>query len=166
MKTYRVLAYLIALEVVLQAAAIAFGMAGLAHWVHDEGHTATRATFEEGGPHYTGEAGFSLHGVNGSLVIPILALVFLGVGFFARRTVRGGLRWSATVLGLVVLQVFLGFMTREVDWLGALHGFNALAVFSAALYAARRPRAELAEAGSGTLSPLRPSVRAAPRRAP
>ena len=94
MRIYRVLAYLLVAEVVVQAAAMAFGMAGLGHWVYDEGHTATKATFEEGGPSFTGHAGFSFHGTNGALFIPILALAFLVVAWFTRRSVQDGLRWG------------------------------------------------------------------------
>jgi heme A synthase len=141
MKLYRVLASLIALEVVIQAAAIAFGMAGLGHWVYDEGHVATRATFEEGGPPYTGDAGFELHGTNGALLIPILGLAFLVVGFLTRKRVPRGLTWSAIVFGLVAMQVALGFLTLQVYWLGAAHGVNALVLFAAAAYAALRVRA-------------------------
>jgi heme A synthase len=139
MKLYRVLAYLVAAEVAVQAALITFGMFGLGHWVYDEGHTATRSTFEEGGPHYTGDAGFNLHGENGALYIPLLALVFLAVAIATRRSLDGGLRWAAIVVGLVALQVVLGFLSLQLYWLGPLHGVNALAIFWSAIHAARRP---------------------------
>ena len=51
---------------------------------------------------------------------------------------RAPLRWAAAVFGLVVLQIALVFVAFSVAWGGALHGFNALAVFLAALWAGRR----------------------------
>ncbi len=152
MRIYRILAALVALEVVVQAAAMAYGMSGLGHWVYDEGHVATKATFEEGGEHYTGAGAFALHGLNGALLIPILALVFLLVAVLTRKSVPGGLRWAAIVVGLVALQVFLGFMTLEHYRLGALHGANALALFGAASYAAVRRPVASSPATSGAVS--------------
>ena len=40
-KTYQVLGYLIAAEVVVQAMAIAYALAGLSYWVAEEGGSST-----------------------------------------------------------------------------------------------------------------------------
>jgi heme A synthase len=139
MRLYRIVAYLIAAEVAVQAALVAFGMAGLGRWVEDGG-VATKATFEEGNDTVTGAAGFVLHGENGALYIPLLALAFLVVAVFTRRSVQGGIRWAAIVLGLVVVQVALGFGSLAVYGLAALHGINALALLLASIHAGNRAR--------------------------
>jgi heme A synthase len=139
MKAYRVLASLVALGVVVQAALIAYGIAGLTHWIYDDRNTATRATFEEHSTiDYGGKAGFELHGELGALWLQLLALAFLIVAFLTRRSVEHGLRWAGIVLGLMVLQGVLGFATLAVPGLAVLHAVNALALFSAATYAATR----------------------------
>lgn len=139
MRLYRVLASLVALGVVVQAALIAYGIAGLGHWIYDERNTATRATFEEHSTvDYGGKAGFELHGELGALWLPLLALAFLVVAILTRRSVDHGLRWAGIVLGLMALQATLGFATLAVPGLAVLHAVNALALFSAAAYSATR----------------------------
>ena len=145
MKTaYRVLAYLIALMVVVQAAAIAFAVAGLAIWV-DEGGVFDKAAFEDDNLSFTGIAGFMVHGINGMMVIPLLALVLLIVSFFAK--VPGGVKYAGIVLALVVIQVTLGIYGHETPYAGMLHGLNALILFSAALYTGRVVSAETSDVG-------------------
>jgi heme A synthase len=139
MKAYRVLASLVALAVVVQAALVAYGIAGLSHWIYDERNTATRATFEgDSGVDYGGKAGFDMHGELGALWLPLLALAFLVVAFLTRRSVARGLRWAAIVVGLMALQVGLGFATLAVPALALVHAVNALALFSTAAWAATR----------------------------
>ncbi len=125
---------------IVQAALIAYGIAGLSHWIYDERNTATRATFEEdSNVDYGGKAGFDLHGELGALWLPLLAL---GIPDRGDRSHVGqfdhGLRWAGIVLGLMVLQGALGFATLAVPELAVLHAINALALFSAAAYAATR----------------------------
>ena len=136
MKVYRICAYLIAAEVLVQAAAIVLAVFGLGHWI-DDGGVADKAAFEGDGPNFTGAVGFTIHGVNGTLLIPLLSLAFLIVSFFV-KAVPGGIRWAATVLGLVALQVFLGLASHALVGLAPLHGLNAFALFIAALHAGRR----------------------------
>jgi hypothetical protein len=139
MKVYRVLASLVAVGVVVQAALIAYGIAGLGHWIYDERNTATRATFEEDSDvDYGGKLGFDLHGELGALWLPLLALAFLVVAFITRRSVGRGLRFAGIVLGLMVAQAVLGFATLAVPGLAVLHAVNALALFTTATYAATR----------------------------
>ena len=139
MKIYRVFASLVALGVVIQAALIAYGIAGLGHWIYDERNTATRATFEEGSTvDYGGKVGFDLHGELGALWLPLLALAFLIVAILTRRSVDHGLRTAGIVLALMILQAVLGFATLAVPQLAVLHAVNALALFSTAAYAATR----------------------------
>ena len=64
-----------------------------------------------------GLPGIIIHGMNGSMVIPAVALALLLVSFFTR--VRGAAMRAAIVLGVVALQITLGF---------AAHGFAFLAI--------------------------------------
>ena len=152
MKTvHKVLAYLIALEVMIQAALIAFAVAGIGVWVQDGG-SLDEAAFEaifEGELTFTGVAGMMFHGMNGMMVIPLLALLLLITSFFAKTP--GAIKFSLLTLGLVVLQVFLGFMGHETPYGGMLHGFNALLLFTSALYTARlHSKARVGEASYQT----------------
>jgi heme A synthase len=83
-----------------------------------------------------------IHALNGMFVMPVLGLLLLIVSFFAK--VPGGVKWAGVVFGLVLLQVALGLLGHGIPALGGLHGLNALALFSAAIYAARRTRMDLA----------------------
>jgi heme A synthase len=134
---YRVLAWLIALEVVVQAAALALAFAGLAHWV-DGGGVFDSASIEGDSNPFPEVAGLFVHGINGSIVVPLLALLLVVSSFFAR--VPRGITWALVVFGLVFVQVMLGFSAADVPALGAVHGTNALLLFSAALVTARRAR--------------------------
>ena len=53
---YRVLAYLLAIEVVVQAMAIAYGIAGLGNWVEDDGGVLNKAVFDSDYPDFPGSA--------------------------------------------------------------------------------------------------------------
>jgi hypothetical protein len=136
--TYRVLAYLIALEVVVQAAALALGFAGLVHWV-DGGGVLDSGVIEGDSDPFPEVVGLIVHGINGGIVVPALALLLLVSSFFAR--VPRGIVWALVVFGLAVLQVMLGYSLADVPSLGAVHGANALLLFTAAFLTARRARA-------------------------
>lgn len=133
--TYRVLAYVVALEVAVQAAAIAFAVFGLTTWI-DEGGTLDKATIESEDTTFTGVTGFMVHGLNGEMIIPLIAVVLLVVSFFAK--VPGGVRWAGFVLLAVVVQVLLGMFAHGLPALGMLHGLNALILFAVAVRAAMR----------------------------
>ena len=144
---YRVLAYLVALEVVIQAAAIAFAMFGLTKWI-DEGGVLDAAAVQSATTTFTGVSGFMVHGVNGQVVVPLIALLLLISSFFAR--VPGGLMWAGLVFLAVVVQVFLGIFAHGVPELGILHGIVAIALFAFAVIAARRAEAVLDGVASRT----------------
>ena len=99
---YRVLAYLIAAGVVLQAAAIAYAVFSMFEWV-SRGGTIDKALIESDSPQIGGIAGFNLHQLVGVSILPLLALLFLISSFFAR--IPGGIRW-----GLIVFAATAGFM--------------------------------------------------------
>lgn len=133
-RAYHVLAYLIAVEVVVQAMMMATAVAGLDHWI-DDGATVNKHVIDKH-PSFTGSFGFPVHAINGEMLIPLLALVLLVVSFIAR--VAGGTRWALYILGLIVLQVLLGVSQGDVPYLGLLHGANAFAILVVAVLAARR----------------------------
>ena len=137
-QAYRVLAGLIALGVVVQAAAIAYGWFAVLVDLED-GATLTND--------YDGNAGHILHGINGMTVMPVLALLLLITSFFAK--IRGGTKWAAFVLLAVVVQVALAFISFGVAAVGALHGINALVLLGLAVMTARRVTTADAVPGSG-----------------
>jgi hypothetical protein len=142
---YKVFAWLIALGVVVQAASMVYGVAGLGIWIDKEGGVLDKAAFESDEALFPEVVGLMIHGMNGMIVIPALALLFLIVSFFAK--VPGGIAWAALVLLAVVVQVALGLLGHSAAIWGGLHGINALVLFSLAVYAGMRvPRAVAARA--------------------
>lgn len=136
-KAYRILADLIAIGVALQAMAITWATLGLLHWV-DKGGTLDHATlkaWDDKAPDFQGAAGFAIHGILGTMVLPILALALLAVAFFAG--VDGAVKWAAVVVVSVLVQVGAGMGGEDAPWLGLVHGLNAFALFSVAIVAAR-----------------------------
>ncbi len=137
---YRGLAFAVAALVALQAAFIAYAVSGLSKWI-EEGGTLDASAFSEGSTvEVGGGTGFMLHGMTGTLLIPLVALVLLVISFFAK--IPGGVKWAAIVFGVVVLQYALALFGRMLGLpaLGALHGFNALILFGVAVTAALRVR--------------------------
>jgi hypothetical protein len=132
---YRVLAWIIAAEVAIQAMVMVYAIAGLGIWV-DQGGVFDRAVFESEEMPFPEIAGFLIHWINGMMVIPVLALLLLIFSFFTK--VPGAVKWAALVLLLVVLQVTLGLLGHGASIFGGLHGLNALLLFSAAVYAGLR----------------------------
>ena len=139
---YKVLAYLVAAEVAVQAMVIVWGIAGLSKWV-DGGGVFDKAVIEsEGAPPFPEVAGIIAHGINGFFVIPGIALLLLIVSFFTK--VRGAIKWAVVVFVLVIVQGQLGGLGHDFPLAGALHGLNALALFGTAIYTGRRLRAAAA----------------------
>jgi uncharacterized membrane protein YtjA (UPF0391 family) len=134
---YKVLAYLVAVEVAIQAAAVVWAMAGLGKWVQ-EGGVLDKALMESEGTPFPEIAGFIVHGINGIFVIPGIALVLLILSFFTK--VRGAIKWAIILFVLTVVQGQLGFLGHDFTAVAAIHGLNALALFGTALYAGRRMR--------------------------
>jgi hypothetical protein len=134
---YKVLGYVVAAEVVIQAMAMVYAVAGQGKWVM-EGGVLDKAVVESREFVFPEVLGLAIHGINGGLVVPLLALLLLVVSFFAK--VPGGVKWAGLVLLLVVVQASLGMASHAVPFLGALHGLNALLLFSAALYTGLRVR--------------------------
>jgi len=135
---YKYLALAIALDVLLQAASIAYAVSGLASYV-DDGHQVAEGTLADA--HFTGVGGYALHATNGMVVIPLLAIALLVVALLSR--IPGAARQAGILLVMVVVQVGLGGAAGAVPILGALHGALALAVFGfATMIGVRAIRAE------------------------
>jgi hypothetical protein len=145
---YRVLAFLIAIEVVIQAMAIAYAIAGLGKWVEDDGGVLNKQVLDAESADFPGVGGFMVHGLNGTMIIPILVLLLLIVSFFAK--VPGGVRSAVIVLVLVAVQVFLGIFAHSVPYVIVLHVLNAFAILGVAAMAGR--------SASGAAEPARSSV--------
>ena len=126
--TYRVLALLIAVGVVIQAMFIAIALFQI---VHD---TDNGGVFDKNTENWAQGA----HALTGYIIIPLLALVLLILSFFAR--IPGGAKWAGIVFGLVVLQTLLAGLGMAAPVAGALHGINAFALAGVASVAARKAR--------------------------
>ncbi|WP_028046592.1 hypothetical protein [Cellulomonas sp. URHE0023] len=143
MKTaYRVLASLVAGGVFLQAGLIALAWFTTLHDL-DEGAVLDSS--------YEGNYAHAAHGTVGMMVIPLLAIALLIVSFFAKF--GGAVRYAAIILGLVVLQVVLAFVSFGAPAVGALHGMNALAILGVSITAAQRvPREKSVSPPTGALA--------------
>jgi len=135
--TYRVLAQLVAIGVVLQVAFIAFAWFDVLSAV-DDGQAFADVEDDS-------NVGHLLHSIGGT-VIPLLGLALLVVSFFAK--IPGGVKWAAIVFGVVVLQFVLAIVAFSAPVIGALHGVNALVLAGVADQAARRAK-QSSPTGSG-----------------
>lgn len=133
---YRILAFVIAGLVALQAAFIGMNTFGMFKWV-DDGSSLTKSVLE-GDWEWDGAIGAMLHGMVGMTVLPLLALVLLIVSFFAK--VPGGVKWAAFILVAIVVQVVIGIVAFSIPLVGALHGLNAFLIFGLAVMAGMRSR--------------------------
>jgi hypothetical protein len=160
-QVYRVLAYLIAAGVVLQAAAIAYAVFGMFEWV-SAGGTIDKALIESDSPQIGGIAGFNVHHLVGVTILPLLALLFLISSFFAR--IPGGIRWGLLVLAATLAQSLIGIYSHEISAVGWLHGAMALILFSCATASgirvnralANRTRASIQQAPAGKVPSIDP----------
>jgi hypothetical protein len=139
---YRVLAWLVAIEVLVQSAVIAFAVFGESTYI-DGGGVVDKALVESGTADFEGVIGYPIHGINGQIVIPLIGLALLIVAFFAK--IERGVALAGATFGLIVLQVLLGMFGHGLPFLGLLHGLNALLIFGAAVAAVRAASAATAD---------------------
>lgn len=145
--TYRILAYTIAVLVGVQAASHAWASAGIGLFIANGGVVDKSMMEDTGGPlPFPEVVGIIVHGINGGMVIPAVALALLVVSFFAR--VKGAVRWAVIVLVVVAIQITLGYEGHGLPLLALFHGLNALILFGCAIVAARVVRRPAVPAGS------------------
>lgn len=137
--TYRVLAGLVAIGVLVQAMAIALAWFIVIKDVDDG------LVFDKNSDP---NVGHMIHTIVGSGIIPLLAILLLIVSFFAK--VDGGVRWALYVFGLVALQFGLAVLSFGVAAVGALHGLNAFALLAVASMAARKAAGPRVTAAAGS----------------
>lgn len=138
-KAHQVLAYILAAEVVIQAMAIAYALAGLGYWVMEEGGVLTKAVLDaDDGPEFQGVGGFAIHGMNGMMLIPLLAIIFLVVSLLANKQVPGAAKRGGILFALVALQVFLGLTSHSAVLLAPLHALNGFGIFAMAYITAKK----------------------------
>ncbi|WP_327582238.1 hypothetical protein OHA25_40760 [Nonomuraea sp. NBC_00507] len=134
---YRTLAYLIAALVVVQSMSVVFGIAGESRWI-SEGGVMDKAVVEAQEFVFPEVLGFLIHSINGTILIPLAALIMLILSFFTK--LPGAVKWAGLILLLVAVQANLGFFSHSMPILGALHGLVALLLLGAAVYAGLRVR--------------------------
>jgi hypothetical protein len=134
---YLNLARLLALLVVIQAMTAVFAMAGLFHWITEQGGVLDDSVYkswEENHPTFTGAIGIPIHTQTGQIVIPVVALLLLIVAFFAK--VPRGVAMAVVIIVLVALQILAGMNASHIPYLGLWHGVGALLIFGSAIGAA------------------------------
>ncbi len=144
--TYKYLAYAICLLVVAQASFVVYADAGLFKWISEDGGVLDKAFIDDESSSFPGLGGFIAHGMNGMMVIPLVALAVLVVSFFTK--VKGASIHGGAIVGLVALQITLGLVAHSVPAIGPLHGINAFILFGTALHAA-----SLMKAGGAAAAP-------------
>ena len=89
---YKVLAYLVAVEVAVQAMVMVLAIAGLGNWVDRGGvfdKSVVEGVIESGGMPFPEVAGILVHGINGTFVVPGIALLLLIVSLATDAERRG-----------------------------------------------------------------------------
>jgi hypothetical protein len=134
-KAFRILNHIIAAEVLIQAAMIAWAVFGLSKYV-DDGGVINKDKIDGDKMIFDGEWGFAVHGINGSTLIPLLGLILLIVAFFAK--IQGGVRHGAIMFVLILVQAFLlPILADGAPFVGMLHGANALAILGLSIAGGR-----------------------------
>ena len=125
---YRILAMLVTIGVVVQAAAIAFALFDILHKT-DDGQAFTQDS---------DNVGIAVHQVVGEMIVPLICLLLLIVSFFAG--IPGGVKWAAITFGVMALQVVLAYASYPAPIVGTLHAINAFALAAVASLAMRQAR--------------------------
>ena len=148
-QTYRVLASIIAVLVVIQAMVMVWAIAGLFSWI-DDGATLDKSViegWENEPPTWEGALGHFIHVMSGTFLIPLIGLLLLIVSFFAK--VPRGVALAAAIAVSIVVQYLAGtFAEPNMIYLGLIHGLNAFILFGLAVFASRSAK-EAAEVSTG-----------------
>jgi hypothetical protein len=158
-KAFRILNYVITAEVLIQAAMIAWAVFGLSKYL-DDGGVVNKDKIEGDKMIFDGEWGFAVHGINGSMLIPLLGLALLVVAFFAK--IPGGVRFAAILFVLIIVQAFvLPILADGAPFVGMLHGANALAILGMSIAGGKMGAAAVAT-GPATPAPAAPATPTTP----
>jgi len=115
---FRIWASLISLAIIVQVGLAAYGAFNAVDKSDDNGTIGKTAVSD----------GFNAHTALGYIIL-LAALILLVLAYAGRGTGSPGrLRWSGLILGLLVVQVLLAWAGDATQWLGVLHGMNALAI--------------------------------------
>ncbi|HYI52462.1 MAG TPA: hypothetical protein VEX57_00740 [Microlunatus sp.] len=155
---YKVLAFTVAGLVVVQAAAVAFAVFGLFAYIEGGGTIDAANSGPESDIDFPGVVGFMIHGMFGTLVIPVVALLLLVSSFFAKTA--GAVKWALIVFVTTAVQVALGIFAHGIPQLGILHGIVALVLFGAAIMAGMRARSSVVATDRATDQVTAPATRA------
>jgi hypothetical protein len=139
-KAHQVLAGVLAAFVVIQAMAIAYAIAGFGHWLENGGvaNKAVLDSWDKHPPHWRGSGGFALHGIDGTMIIPLLAIVLLVVSLLANRSLPGAAARGGILFGMVALQIILGLSSHDVVALAPVHALNGFGIFAMAIMTVRK----------------------------
>ncbi|MCS5478812.1 hypothetical protein NYP18_03990 [Corynebacterium sp. YIM 101645] len=129
---YRVIAAVIILLVVIQAAGTAWFTSGLARHLI-AGGTIDSAEIDINNLPFTAVWGVIIHMISGLYVIPALAVILLIIGYLTHD--RKALTLALTVVVLVAIQVALGLGAKALTGLAFLHGVNALLILGVTVLA-------------------------------
>lgn len=146
---FRVVAWVIAGAVMVQAAVMVFAIAGLFHYVSAGGVVSAESepdAFPEG-------VGVAIHIMLANYLFPLLGLAIVAAAAFTKRTKA---IWTGVILlVLILLEWYLGVAGYSAPFAGALHGINGLVIFGLALLAGMgmmtRERTTAARAGAETV---------------
>jgi heme A synthase len=116
---FRIWASLLSLAVIVQVGLAGYGAFHAVNVSDDKGAIGKKSV----------EDGFSAHSALGYIIF-LAAIVLVILAFLARRHApeAGRLRWSGIILGLVVVQILLAWVSMAASGLGVLHAMNALAI--------------------------------------
>jgi hypothetical protein len=147
-KAFRILNHIIAAEVLIQAAMIAWAVFGEAKYI-DDGGSVDSALIDDDSTPFDAVWGFAVHGINGSTLIPLLGLILLIVAFFAK--INGGVRHGAIMFVLILVQAFvLPILASGAPFVGMLHGANALVILGLAITGGKKGAEETASPAAVT----------------
>jgi hypothetical protein len=140
-KAHQILAGILGLEVVIQAMAIAYALAGLSYWVMEDGGVLTKQVIDDETAEFQGVGGFAVHGINGMMIIPLLGIIFLVVSLLANKQLPGAAKRGGIIFAMVALQVFLGLTSHSAPLLAPLHALNGFGIFAMCAVAVRKAAA-------------------------
>ena len=150
---YKVLAFAIAGLVMVQAAAVAFAMFGLFAYIEGGGTIDAANSGPESNIEFPGVVGFMIHGMFGTMVIPLIAILLLISSFFAKTP--GAVKWAVIVFVTTAVQVGLGLFAHGIPQLGCCTGSSPWSCSGSRSWPVCAPRRGRGDRGDRVRSPRR-----------